>query len=294
VFVAMVLSGLFLGAGAASPQESDALGASMRGAGAVARGPVERARHYLAEGRLGDGRAALDEVLAKLRPRLEDPYDPLDRGSIVALAREAAGLRAEALLEEGGRPEVGEPGPNPASGSKRDFLRSIAGEATISDWAWGVPASITLAQAILESDWGRSAPGFNLFGMKGTGPAGSVQRRVVEYRHGRRSRPMASFRAYEDPAESVRDHGEMVGTRRAYARARAAGEDLATYARGLQGTYATDPRYAGKLLRLIDLYALDRFDWAASIPFGAPALPLPAPGDDPAPWEALGGWVAGL
>ena len=40
----------------------------------------------------------------------------------------------------------------------------------------------------------------------------------------------------------------------------AAGEDRAAFARGLQGVYATDPRYASKLMRLIDSLHLDGFD----------------------------------
>lgn len=265
----LVLVGLFVGA-SASPHESGSAGAAMRGPGAVARGPLERAKRHLAVGEAAEAQAALDEVLGRLRPRLDDELDLLDRDSVVALAREAAGLRVQLLME--GLPV--------RSGSQRDFVRSIAGEATISDWAWGVPASITLAQAILESNWGRSAPGFNLFGMKGRGPAGSVRRRVVEYHHGRRSRPWADFRAYDDPSQSVRDHGEMVGSKRYYAKAREAGDDVAGFARGLQGSYATDPRYASKLVRMIADLGLGRFDWHGATPVAPPARSLPPPLED--------------
>jgi flagellum-specific peptidoglycan hydrolase FlgJ len=149
-------------------------------------------------------------------------------------------------------------------------VRSIAGEATWSDWRWGVPASITIAQAILESNWGRSAPGHNLFGLKGTGPAGSAHHRVVEYRRGRRSRPSAPFRLYDEPAQAVRDHGAILGESRRYARARSGGEDIERFAAGLVGVYATDPRYQGKLLRLVALYGLDALDVVTAAPWGAP------------------------
>lgn len=264
-----VLVGLFVGA-SASPHESGSVGAAMRGPGAVARGPLERARRQLAAGDRAEAMGALDELLGRLRPRLDDEHDLLDRDSVVALAREAAALRVQILMVD-----------LPVrSGSQRDFVRSIAGEATISDWAWGVPASITLSQAILESNWGRSAPGFNLFGMKGRGPAGSVRRRVVEYNHGRRSRPWADFRAYDDPSQSVRDHGEMVGSKRYYVKARDAGDDVAGFARGLQGSYATDPRYASKLVKMVADLGLDRFDWHGATPVAPPASSLPPPLED--------------
>lgn len=232
-------------------------GASQRGPGAALRAPLERAWSLLAEGRAAEVVVEVDRVLLGLKPRVHAPDEVLDAETIREAARDAATLRVEAVLA--GFPDL--------RGSRRDFLRSIAGEATYGDWAQGVPASITLAQAILESSWGNAAPGFNWFGLKGVGPAGSVERRVVEYRHGRRRHTMAAFRLYDDPADAIRDHGEILATRSCYARARAAGDDVEGYARGLVGVYATDPRYADKLMRLITSLSLDRFDWRTGTPW---------------------------
>ncbi len=149
------------------------------------------------------------------------------------------------------------------SGRKGEFLASVLPGATFGDVVFGVPASVTVAQAILESGWGKSAPGFNLFGMKGVGPAGSSKRRVVEYQRGKRGHRHHEFRLYHSFAESLADHSRVLATADRYAPARLVAEDPVAYARALQGKYATDPRYGTKLGELADHYGLRRFDWVA-------------------------------
>jgi len=241
----------------AHPEDAGISSVAMRGPGAQMRARVDRARSLAATAPSAEAVAAVDALLVDLRARLWDPAESLDVDTVLATVGELASLRTDLVLGE----------LEPLNGSRRDFLRSVAAEATVGDWRYGVPASVTLAQAILESNWGRSAPGFNFFGLKGTGPAGSLTRRVVEYRHGRRHHVMASFRLYDDPAEAIRDHSELLGTSRHYGRARGAGEDRVAFAQGLQGVYATDPRYAGKLARLIDDQGLARFDVTVATPW---------------------------
>ncbi|MSQ03790.1 MAG: hypothetical protein EXR71_18205 [Myxococcales bacterium] len=150
--------------------------------------------------------------------------------------------------------------PLPA-GRKGEFLASVLPGATFGDVVFGVPASVTVAQAILESGWGKSAPGFNLFGMKGQGPAGTSKRRVVEYQGGKLAHRHHSFRLYHSYAESLADHSRVLATAERYAAARLVAEDPDAYARALQGRYATDPRYSHKLADLAERYGLRRFDW---------------------------------
>lgn len=253
---AVVLLGSVAWSRPASPHSAIARGAAQRGPGAALRVRVDRVRARLDEdARAGVG--AAEELLHALRGRYSDDEDSLDPDSLLLVAGELSDLRAGALLAL-------EPSGSPA---RADFLGSVAGAATLSDWRYGVPASITIAQAILESGWGRSAPGHNLFGMKGEGPAGSTARRVVEYQRGRRVRRGAAFRLYNTAAESIADHGRVLGTSRHYARARAAGDDVEAFARALVGVYATDPRYAGKLARIIRDNDLTRFDLPASGPW---------------------------
>lgn len=252
-----VLASAVLSPPVAHPQDAGVGSAEMRGAGAQVRARVERVTLLAQTAPVGEAVAGVDHLLLDLRSRLWDPGESLDVDTLLGTVAELAALRADLVLGSGA----------PLNGSRRDFLRSVAGEATIGDWRYGVPASVTLAQAILESNWGRSAPGFNFFGLKGVGPAGSLQRRVVEYRHGRRHHVTASFRLYDDPAEAIRDHSELLGTSRHYARARGAGEDREDFVRGLQGVYATDPRYAGKLSEIVRQQRLDRFDYEGGGPW---------------------------
>lgn len=240
----------------ASPFADELSGISMRGPGAMIRSHVDRVATLLDEGRATEALVAADALLADLRLRVDAPDDPLDGATLADVAQEVVAIRNRAVAWLV---------PFPA-GFRGAFLATVVDGATFSDWRQGVPASITLAQAILESDWGRSAPGHNLFGLKGEGPAGSTVRRVVEYRGGKRRHRMASFRAYADAAGSLADHAAILARSRRYARARAAGDDVDAFARALQGTYATDPRYAQKLARLVASFDLGRFDWRAGPP----------------------------
>lgn len=212
-------------------------------------GGVSEVEQALAAGDAMTARTVADGMLALLRAEVE--ASGLGVESATPLARTLCELRARSIWALGGPPK----------GSQGRFLaRTVAG-ATLGDWQYGVPASVTLAQAILESDWGRSAPGYNLFGLKGRGPAGSTVRPVVEYHRGRRSHRADAFRAYHSETEALEDHARILGTRARYARARAQADDRAAFARALVGVYASDPRYAQKLGRLIDSFDLGRFDW---------------------------------
>ena len=130
---------------------------------------------------------------------------------------------------------------------------------------WGVPASVTIAQAIDESGWGRSelaARDHNLFGIKGDGPAGSVAEPTQEYVHGRAVQRTADFRVYQDDAQSISDHGKLLATSGYYSRAMANRQSPDTFAADLTGIYATDPNYGAKLVGLMRRYNLYRYDKA--------------------------------
>ncbi len=236
--------------------------------------PASRTGAGLPEAHLPDPTAALhDEVealaatreaglgAAELAPRVDVlvaglPLELLASRTaspeLQAAAEALFDLRAHLVVEAEGLP----------TGGRGEFLAALAPGAMYSDVVYGVPACITLAQAVLESGWGRSAPAYNLFGMKGVGPAGSTERRVVEYSRGRRGHRVHPFRAYHSFAESMADHARALAGAERYAAARAVADDPAAYARALRGKYATDPRYDKKLMALVELYGLTRFDWA--------------------------------
>lgn len=137
--------------------------------------------------------------------------------------------------------------------SPAEFGRLFGPVAREASRTSGVPASIILAQAALETGWGSSTIGDakNLFGIKGTGPAGSVNVATGEFRNGRQVTEQASFRKYNTWAESIADHGRLLQNAR-YAAAMRNANNPDQFARELQKAgYATDPEYANKLISIM-------------------------------------------
>lgn len=258
-------------------------------AAALEKGPAARIRGRLEQATasligqpadLSGALAAADATLVELTVLAHASADvgALPLALVESLAVEAVGIRTLALTEI-------EPLP---SGFRGEFLAKIAPGAMIGDWRYGVPASITMAQGILESGWGKVAPGYNLFGIKGEGSAGSQVHRVVEWRGRKRSVKRASFRSYRSMAESLEDHARLLGTAERYAAARAVSDNAPLYAKALQGKYATDPRYASKLIELSLRYGLDRFDWHGVVPFAhPPAEQVPVVISESPEWTAF-------
>ena len=136
----------------------------------------------------------------------------------------------------------------------RAFIAAIAPSARAAAQALGVSPVGILAQAALETGWGRHAPGNNLFGIKaGTDWHGTSLREFsAEVSKGVRSLGEAAFRAYRSAAASVHDYASLLESPR-YAAVRGHGSDLGAFAQGLQRAgYATDPDYARKLLQVAD------------------------------------------
>ena len=132
------------------------------------------------------------------------------------------------------------------------------------DWAieqmhqYGIPASITLAQGLLESNAGRSSlatQANNHFGIKvggsWTGPY------IVKSD----DRPDDRFRKYKSARESFIDHSKFLQQRRYQGLYRLSKTDYKGWARGLKAAgYATSPTYAESLIRVIEMYSLHQFD----------------------------------
>lgn len=157
------------------------------------------------------------------------------------------------------------PAPAPQRGvfippAARDFVNKVWNYAREAGQTIGIPAHFVIAQAALESGWGRheirSADGgqsFNLFGIKAgrnwSGPV--VEKATTEYVNGTPRTTVEKFRAYGSYAEAFRDYGNLLRGNPRYA-AVLDQQDAAGFARGLQQAgYATDPRYADKLMRIL-------------------------------------------
>lgn len=122
-----------------------------------------------------------------------------------------------------------------------------------------IPASITLAQGLLESGAGRSSlatRGNNHFGIKCHDWTGPSMRRDDDA-------PNECFRVYSSPRESYEDHSKFLQRKRYQRLFSLSITDYKGWAHGLKACgYATNPRYAEQLIGIIELYNLDKFDKA--------------------------------
>lgn len=151
--------------------------------------------------------------------------------------------------------------------TQQEFIAKIAPAAVADMKKTRVPASLTIAQAILESNWGKSGltqKANNLFGIKGTGTAGHVTMPTREFSAGKWITIDSNFRAYNSWAESIADHSKLIlnGTRDKPTRYHGVlGADYKSACYAIwKGGYATDPDYPGKLVSLIERYELHQYD----------------------------------
>jgi hypothetical protein len=95
-----------------------------------------------------------------------------------------------------------------AASSAAATIARIAGPALAKT---GLPVQLAIAQAMVETGWGRAVPGHNWFGIKGTGPAGTVKAPTKEeFSPGKVSRQVSGFRRYNSAEQSVKDWGRFV------------------------------------------------------------------------------------
>lgn len=149
----------------------------------------------------------------------------------------------------------------PLAKSKEDFVKMMWPHAQRAGRELGVDPSALVAQAALETGWGRAVPNqangssYNLFGIKaGSGWEGATANvPTLEFEDGVAVRKVERFRAYDSPADSFSDYARLIGNNPRYENARGAGGDVTTFASALQeGGYATDPNYAQKIVGIAD------------------------------------------
>lgn len=148
---------------------------------------------------------------------------------------------------------------------QEEFIAAIGPHAQEVQRKYGVPASIVIAQAALESGWGRSVKGNNFFGIK-AGKAwqgATLDMGTHEYFDGKRVQISDRFRAYGSMQESIENYGQFLAKNPRYSKVIAA-DSAHEAADALQRAgYATDPRYAAKLKDIISANNLTRFDDAS-------------------------------
>ena len=140
-----------------------------------------------------------------------------------------------------------------------DYIKKYRELAVEEMKKYHIPASITLAQGLLESGAGQSTlarKSNNHFGIK----CGSDWRgKTVSHDDDARGE---CFRAYKHPKESYEDHSKFLAGRPRYASLfKLKITDYKGWARGLKKAgYATNPRYADQLIGIIELYELHKYD----------------------------------
>jgi peptidoglycan hydrolase FlgJ len=140
------------------------------------------------------------------------------------------------------------------------FVATLGESAQSAAAASGVPSALILAQAALESAWGRREPrgadgaqSFNVFGIKADASwRGRVSEAVTtEVVRGTPRRVVAKFRAYDSYQDAFADYAKFLTRNPRYANV-LSHTDPAQAAHALQRAgYATDPDYAGKLVRVM-------------------------------------------
>lgn len=150
---------------------------------------------------------------------------------------------------------------------QKAFIKLIAPHANRLYKESGIFASVTIAQACLETGFGKSTPkdinsgkeSFNLFGVKGTGTNGYVESPTWEEVNGKKIKIVAKFRAYNNYFESLRDHMNVLLHPR-YERVLKA--KCGSEAMNMLNPcgYATDSKYGFKLNRIANLFSLFQYD----------------------------------
>ena len=138
-------------------------------------------------------------------------------------------------------------------------------------------ASVTIAQAILESNYGHSSLGMeanNLFGMKASLSGNNwksswdgktFEKNTLEYLNGKWVTVKGTFRAYADISQSVKDHSDYLANAKNGSKLRYSGVvGNKSYKKTIKlikkGGYATDPSYVTKICNIIKKYKLTKYD----------------------------------
>jgi len=148
------------------------------------------------------------------------------------------------------------------------FINEILPVAMELKQQTGILPSVTIAQAIIESNFGESelaVEANNLFGIKGSYHGDFIKMPTKEYKNNRPYTTEAEFRAYPNWKSSLIDHTKLFleGTswnKHQYQEVLAA-ENYKEAAFALKkSNYSTDPKYPEKLIAIIKQYQLEKYD----------------------------------
>lgn len=152
--------------------------------------------------------------------------------------------------------------------TRQAFIDRLVPHAKELQKQYGVLSSITLGQAILESNWGKSelaSKYHNLFGIKAFGSQNKVTLSTKEYKNKQWVTIQGEFKVYESDEASMDDHallfvnGVSWDKNKYQSVIRAKDYKIAAYALQQAG-YATDPTYAEKIIQVIEAHNLQQYD----------------------------------
>ena len=150
------------------------------------------------------------------------------------------------------------------------FFETAKAPAQAGDTEFGVPASVAMAQAALESGWGESSltkEGNAYFGIKCGEDKGPIANRCVEKvtqecdANGNCWDEVALFRGYASATDSFRDHGHFLKNNSRYAAAFNVTDNPDQFVREIhKAGYATDPAYSDKIISMMQKYNLYQYN----------------------------------
>lgn len=151
----------------------------------------------------------------------------------------------------------------PLRGDSSDFIAQLSQAAKMASAESGIPHHLILAQAALESGWGQrqiltaeGKPSYNVFGIKASAnwQGKTTDIMTTEYEGGEAKKVKAKFRVYDSYFEALNDYVKMLSNNPRYSAVTTA-ETPEQGARALQAAgYATDPKYAQKLVGMIQQF----------------------------------------
>lgn len=144
-----------------------------------------------------------------------------------------------------------------------NFVSRMRDAARVAAQDSGVPEKLMLSQAALESGWGKreirgedGTNSYNLFGIKAT-PSWKgkvVNIMTTEYVNGEPRKMMQPFRAYDSYAESFADYARLISQADRYSEVMTAPSAEEAARRVQEAGYATDPKYADKLISIMSYF----------------------------------------
>ncbi len=178
------------------------------------------------------------------------------------------------------------------------FIRGLVPSAQDNEVATGIPASVAIGQAALETGWGQSRmaqePINSYFSIKCTSTPSPHQNGCVsidsyEYdSQGNKTLQTSRFRTYATVGDSLLDYGRLLSTASRYKPAFAYTDDADQFIREVhKAGYATDPSYADTVIGIMGRYGLYQYNLLAKTPKPAPSTPEPSVPEPSAPAPSM-------